>query len=565
MLRPLHSWDAPDWSMLDERRPGDLPGFPGNELGKAFATVNRAAKGAGVTLDHVAVPMLGIASSVIGVARRVQASTSWLEPCAMWCAIVGYSGDGKTPGLDVTKRALAAVQREKRDAVVELQRKHDSKVEAARAARDAWKKAVKEVVENGGVAAEMPKEALEPGKFVAPRLYVSDGTIERLGELLTARPQGIVRILDELAGMFTNMKRYSGGQDNEFWLEAWNGNAFAVERIGRQLNVDHLLVGVTGGFQPDKLVKAFTGDDDGMYARFYFAWPKPASHNKLSNEIGAIDNNLKAALARLDGLAEFDKEGDLLEKPIKLSALATDEFEAFREFAYRERQYLDGREREWMAKAPAHALRLAGTLCLLDWAWNEKPTEELTEIEETYVARAVKLVKEYFWPHARAALRLAGLSDRHARAKRVLRWIRAKGFKEVSVQDVRLDALGRTVDEAGAKVVIDALVSACWLRLKVENFASLPGRPALRWEVNTLLLSEIPEKPESYINGCGQQPEGHFSGVSGISDTQKGPEQNERPRVTPFDPGPFPDCLIRAPMVSPPVLGPEGDSLDDLK
>src|SRR5215510_7471110 len=42
-LQPLHSWDAPDWSMLDERRPGDLPGFLGNELGKAFATVNRAA------------------------------------------------------------------------------------------------------------------------------------------------------------------------------------------------------------------------------------------------------------------------------------------------------------------------------------------------------------------------------------------------------------------------------------------------------------------------------------------------------------------------------------------
>src|SRR5262249_17410035 len=166
---PLHTWDAPDWSMLDERRSGDLPDFPANELGKAFPTLNRAAKGAGVTLDHVAVPMLGIASSLIGVARRVQASTSWLEPCAMWCAIVGYSGDGKTPGLDVTKRALAAVEREKRDAVVELQRKHDSKVEAARAARDAWKNAIKEVVENGGVAPEMAKKALEPGKFVGPQ------------------------------------------------------------------------------------------------------------------------------------------------------------------------------------------------------------------------------------------------------------------------------------------------------------------------------------------------------------------------------------------------------------
>ena len=114
-----------------------------------------------------------------------------------------------------------------------------------------------------------------------------------MGELLTARPQGIIRILDELAGMFTNMQRYSGGQDNEFWLEAWNGNSYSTERMGRQLHVDHLLVGVVGGFQPDKLVKAFAGDDDGMYARFIFAWPEQAPHTKLADEIGSVDHNLK--------------------------------------------------------------------------------------------------------------------------------------------------------------------------------------------------------------------------------------------------------------------------------
>ena len=54
--------------------------------------------------------------------------------------------------------------------------------------------------------------------------------------------------------------------------------------MGRQLHVDHLLVGVVGGFQPDKLVKAFAGDDDGMYARFIFAWPEQAPHTKLADE-----------------------------------------------------------------------------------------------------------------------------------------------------------------------------------------------------------------------------------------------------------------------------------------
>src|SRR5262249_8604335 len=121
------------------------------------------------------------------------------------------------------------------------------------------------------------------------------------------------------------------------------------------------------------------------------------------------------------------------------------------------------------------------------------------------------------------------------------------------------------VDEADAKVVIDALVSACWLRLKVENFAPLRGRPALRWEVNSL-LPEIPEKPESC---SGRQPERDLSGVAGICGTQQGgPERNgpPRPRVTPSPPAPPPVCLLRAPRPPrPPALGAAGDSLDALK
>jgi hypothetical protein len=123
----LHTWESPDWSILDDRR-GELPNFP-DCLGKTWATVNRAAKGAGVTVAHVAVPLLGIASGLIGVAARVQASTSWLEPATIWCGIVGLSGSGKTPGLEVTKRALSAIAREKHEQIAELRRKHDSKVE----------------------------------------------------------------------------------------------------------------------------------------------------------------------------------------------------------------------------------------------------------------------------------------------------------------------------------------------------------------------------------------------------------------------------------------------------
>jgi hypothetical protein len=66
-----------------------------------------------------------------------------------------------------------------------------------------------------------------------PQLYVTNSTVERLGELLQARPQGILQLMDELAALFMNMSRYSGGQDNEFWLEAWNGGSYNVQRVSR--------------------------------------------------------------------------------------------------------------------------------------------------------------------------------------------------------------------------------------------------------------------------------------------------------------------------------------------
>jgi hypothetical protein len=63
--------------------------------------------------------------------------------------------------------------------------------------------------------------------------------------LLTAQPRGLLVIVDELSGLFTNMSRYSGGQDNEFWLEAWNGESYNSERMGRVAYVDYQLVGLS--------------------------------------------------------------------------------------------------------------------------------------------------------------------------------------------------------------------------------------------------------------------------------------------------------------------------------
>ncbi len=108
------SWENPNLETFEDSR-GNLPEFPTDILDPEWGDyIERAARAAGVTPAHVAVPLVGIISGVIGCSYRIKASRAWSEPCAIWCAVIGYSGTGKTPGIDVSKRALAFVEKERR-------------------------------------------------------------------------------------------------------------------------------------------------------------------------------------------------------------------------------------------------------------------------------------------------------------------------------------------------------------------------------------------------------------------------------------------------------------------
>jgi hypothetical protein len=317
--------------------------------------------------------------------------------------------------------------------------------------------------------------------------------------LLEATPQGVAFVADELARLFLNMKRYSNGQDNEFWLEAWNGKNFVVERQGRPpVVVDYLLVGVTGGFQPDKLARAFEGDDDGMYARFCFAWPDEPAHMPLSNEVSEIEPEIQNALMRLINLPA-DEDGVFAPRTVDLSAESVSAFETFRTFLAHLKPDLDGREREWAAKGSTHVLRLSGTLAYLDWAM--LGGAEPPAIGEQYVAAAVRLWRDYFWPHSREALRQIGLTEKHANERRALCWMRTKRKPEVSLLDIRREALSRRLDAEQTRGVLDDLERAGWLKLVTTK---TDGRAIHRWQVNPLLFSGSPtsERSERSERGC---------------------------------------------------------------
>jgi hypothetical protein len=481
-------WDDPDISLLDNRR-GALPDFPLDVFSPVLQEViKRTSKGAGVTPAHVAVPFIGITSGLIGYSRRVMATTSWCEPATCCTALVGYSGTGKTPAMNVTRKALRAVERLQKDKEEKRKRDHETKRTRAKAEYDNWKAKVEEAVEAGRPVPDMPASATDPGKYVPMRLVVNDSTVERLAELLQARPHGIVLVRDELAALYMNMSRYNGGQDDEFWLESWNGQPHTVERMGRNLDVDHLLIGIVGGMQPDKLVASFEGDHDGKYARVLFAWPDEPEWLGLSNDATEIDIDIQNIISRILLLAEFDGER-LRPLVIKLDPEADEEFAQFAQFAHQDKKALEGREREWFAKVTAHVLRLANTLTWVEWALNAEATKP-DAVSRATMQAAIRLVRDYFWPHARGCLRLIGLTERHTNAKRVLGWLRAKGKTEVSREDIRRDALSQRLDAAQTDELLKSLCASGWLREEIATPGPQGGKPPRRWLVNPKLLKD---------------------------------------------------------------------------
>jgi hypothetical protein len=152
-------------------------------------------------------------------------------------------------------------------------------------------------------------------------------------------------------------------------------------------------------------------------------------------------------------------------------------------------------------KGETHVLRLAGVLAYMAWAIalgmpSANGLDGITDrlepktIDAAFMRDAIRLWREFFWPHARACLRQIGLTDRHRNARRVLRWLKANpNVAEIGVKDARRDALAHALDAKQTEQLLDGvLVVAGWLwRKPVEKTG---GRPIHRWTVNPILYSD---------------------------------------------------------------------------
>lgn len=246
--------------------------------------------------DFMAVGAVVALSSLIG-ARAVVAPKerdTWRVVPNLWGLIVGRPGVMKSPALSEAMQPLNRLESNER---AQWQAAHeawavDSKMsDMANEARE--KQARVLVTKDPAAARELLTPTDRPSEPTMRRFVVNDATVEKLGEILTVNPWGLLVFRDELHGLLCSMDKQGQEGARGFYLTGYDGNqGHAVDRIGRgESYISRVCIAMLGGTQPGKVQRyvrdavAGGAGDDGLLQRFGLAvWPDVDREFKYVNQ-----------------------------------------------------------------------------------------------------------------------------------------------------------------------------------------------------------------------------------------------------------------------------------------
>jgi hypothetical protein len=434
------------------------PAFPLEVFGDRWAQwISDAAAAAACRVDYVVAALLPAASALIGHARWVQAWPGWQEPPHLWCAAVGHSGQGKSPGADVILRHIIPS--------IEACMTRDSgladDVRLLQAVMPANDAALHSVLSSA------PAE---------PRFMESDLTIEKVAEVLAhAAPKGLLMVRDELAGWLLGMNRFNAGA-RAFWLEAYGGRPYSLDRIksNGRIYVPRLGVAWHGGVQPGRLTKLLADADDGLLARFIWFWPEPIPFRRprAAPDIGfalsaferltMLELGTSIPATNLAGTATTLTASAPIMVPLTEEAAAR--LESFARQIQDQQSHSTGLMTSALGKARGLVLRLSLVLEYLRWAAEPGMAPAPNQVGSDAVQAAITLIQTYLIPMAQRVYGDAALLPEDQAVKTLARWIIQTQAREVHVRHLqRHQRLPGLPTAPAIHKACKALVQAGWL------------------------------------------------------------------------------------------------------
>ena len=225
-------WPAPDLSILDFKELS-APAFPSEVFGTFWSQwIEAQAEAKSCPQDYVGLGLIGGSSALIGNARRASPWKGWTEALPVWICEVGKPSSGKSPGLDAVRAELADIEDIANKDYENLRLQWDTKKRIAKAKLDVWESDCRAALKEKKDTPSRPVDADEPERVTRKRIVTNDPTTEKVARLVVENPKGIVLFRDELSGWVGSLNKYGGnGGDRAFYLEAYGGRPYAVDRI----------------------------------------------------------------------------------------------------------------------------------------------------------------------------------------------------------------------------------------------------------------------------------------------------------------------------------------------
>lgn len=462
--------DSPNLPTIDPRT---LPGW----AGEYAAELSEATE----TPPELATAMVLATCSTAAARRfRLEVHPGYSETLNIWVLPALPPGARKSANQSKAAAPLAEWEREKAAIMApEIAKARSDRETAEARAKEYRRKAAKakspeDARDFADIAAQI--EADLPEVPVAPRLWTSDATPEKLGALMAEHGEAMAWLSSE-GGIFDLLQgRYSGGIQNlDLVLKSWSGDPDRVDRGSRPpvyLQCPRLTIGLSP--QPDVLrglstKPGFRGR--GLLARFLYLLPDSRLGYRTL-EPKSIDGGIEAKYhAGIRAMLDWP-EGEL--QTATLTPAAHSEWLEFARAI--ETQMQPGKDLEhltdWAGKAPGAAARIAGIMHGIEHAHG---TPWTVPVSVETMNQALELMA-VITRHSMAAMALMGADPTIAAARDVWSYIERQRLTCTTAREIYQARKGTFPRMAQISEALAVLEERGYIRTEQPRNKSEDGR-----------------------------------------------------------------------------------------
>lgn len=388
--------------------------------------------------------MAGLSAVATCVQKRAEVSAlnnDYKEPLAIWTVTVLPPSERKSPVLTAMIAPIVKWERDQSQGLEATIRETNRNISLAKKRIDKLEKSIinEEVsLKREELLAKLhAEEAAMPAEVREPKLWASEGTPERIQNLLAENDERIAILSDE-GGIFEIMAgMYSNGKVNiDVLLNGYSGTPVRIERQSRRVNVHRPAVTFGITVQPH-VIESFSHGSKGAFrgkgalARFLYCIPRPKSGTRFDDPADIpylIKQLYEDGMQRLLNIPK-QVDANQLEVP-RILTLSKEAIAAWKSFRDEVEKMLGvsgelHNLNDWGGKLAGNMLRIAGLLHLV-----EHGAENLvigTDSVQTAITLC-RLLKE----HAKYAFGVISNDETLNNAKKVFNWIARQGFEGFS-------------------------------------------------------------------------------------------------------------------------------------